>query len=181
MSTPHLPGQCPRKSALEGTPKCVNCKGDHPANSTSCQHFVDYQQKVQRKRFDRRSAANLDSYLQPAQKRLHQIQNQYLGPPAATWASLVSAAPAPSSFQHPHSSHQQNQIQNKNNVSTNLNRSENTPSNLLATAQATLLSIPGIQEELIQFAKFAADMKAAKNTIDRRHLLLAFLMPDNVN
>lgn len=42
----HLPGQCARKTK-EGSPKCVNCGGDHAANSKLCKVFVEYKQKIE--------------------------------------------------------------------------------------------------------------------------------------
>lgn len=37
----HEPGACARIDRNEGTPKCVNCKGDHPANYKNCPVFKD--------------------------------------------------------------------------------------------------------------------------------------------
>lgn len=183
MTTPHLPGQCPRKSATDdGKPLCVNCKGEHPANSPTCPSYIEYKRKVEEKRHDRRSASAFNHSVpaqapqhlkQPAQARIQQIQHQ--GPSAASWASLMAAAPAHTSFQP------QNHPQSEQHVSTNLNGNTTTPFGSLAHSQAMLLSIPGIREELKEFANFASAMKAAKDKTERRTIMFAFLMPENVN
>lgn len=52
----HDPGQCARKSREVGKPKCVNCAGDHTANSRICPKFIAYQQKIDKNRSNRRRA-----------------------------------------------------------------------------------------------------------------------------
>jgi hypothetical protein len=37
----HAPGQCMRKTR-EGTPKCINCGGDHAASFRKCPKFIEY-------------------------------------------------------------------------------------------------------------------------------------------
>ena len=41
----HEPGKCSRLST-EGTAKCVNCNGDHPANHTKCKTYISYKEKL---------------------------------------------------------------------------------------------------------------------------------------
>jgi hypothetical protein len=41
----HQPGECLRKTR-EGNPTCVNCKGDHAANSKICIKYKQYREKI---------------------------------------------------------------------------------------------------------------------------------------
>lgn len=52
----HAPGKehCDRKTK-DGTAKCVNCNGDHPANSRQCPIFLQYQMKIARRRAPQRN------------------------------------------------------------------------------------------------------------------------------
>jgi hypothetical protein len=45
----HEPGKCSR-TTREGTAKCVNCDGDHPANSRECPVFITYAAKTSKRR-----------------------------------------------------------------------------------------------------------------------------------
>jgi hypothetical protein len=45
----HLPGQCSRKTR-EGSAKCVNCDGDHPANSHTCPSYIEYIDRIEKLR-----------------------------------------------------------------------------------------------------------------------------------
>jgi hypothetical protein len=42
----HLPGNCKRTNR-ERSAKCVNCQGDHPANSRTCMFYLDYITKIE--------------------------------------------------------------------------------------------------------------------------------------
>lgn len=44
----HEPGKCSRTNKSEGTPKCVNCNGDHAANSKQCPKFINYQEYLKK-------------------------------------------------------------------------------------------------------------------------------------
>jgi hypothetical protein len=42
----HEPGKCTKVKGKD-IPVCVNCKMDHPANSTKCKFFIDHKTKVE--------------------------------------------------------------------------------------------------------------------------------------
>jgi hypothetical protein len=46
----HKFGECERKDRKTGEPKCCNCKGNHPANSTKCPSYLQYIESNQRRR-----------------------------------------------------------------------------------------------------------------------------------
>src|SRR5690349_3856115 len=49
----HLPGECPRKTrenTAESTVKCVNCQQDHPANSSQCEAYRRYANRINKRR-----------------------------------------------------------------------------------------------------------------------------------
>jgi hypothetical protein len=46
----HEPHECPRKDRNIGSPKCVNCSGDHPANSRNCPAYIKYLKSIERRR-----------------------------------------------------------------------------------------------------------------------------------
>lgn len=54
----HEPGECNRKDRNEGLPKCINCKGDHPANYKNCPIFKDVLQSRQKLQQQNRDVNN---------------------------------------------------------------------------------------------------------------------------
>lgn len=42
----HKPGECSRTSKEDGDPSCVNCKGNHTANSRQCEFYKKYKEKI---------------------------------------------------------------------------------------------------------------------------------------
>jgi hypothetical protein len=54
----HQPGECSRKDRTTGSPTCVNCGGDHPANSTICSSYINYIKSIQSRRTTRRPLGN---------------------------------------------------------------------------------------------------------------------------
>lgn len=58
----HGPGECERRTRdQEGTPNCVNCGGQHTANSRACAAYVSYADKIAGHRRRREQAANIVS------------------------------------------------------------------------------------------------------------------------
>lgn len=57
----HKPGECPRKSRNdEGSPMCVNCNGEHAANSRVCKFHSEYKERIERQRTSRHPPALLN-------------------------------------------------------------------------------------------------------------------------
>lgn len=174
MSKPHAPGQCARKSPNdEGNPKCVNCGGDHTANSSTCPKFLEYKEKVQQKRHHK-LVTNVTRYPQPApdQELINLNKQERQGTAAASWASLVTAANASQSVQIPSQS-RSNSIKN---VSDTLNGSA---AKIFNNAQLRLNSIPGIHETFKQFSEFVSDLESAESELARRQIMINYLMPQN--
>lgn len=120
----HDPQQCQRKSKdQEGTPKCVNCKGDHPANSPTCQHYISYREKITRTRANR----------QQIQQRVSQPQQNREIP-------LIQASPAPKFY-----SNVLRQSLNRNEPPTNPNSN---PIAKLEQLSARFARIPNIRETI---------------------------------
>lgn len=164
----HLPGQCLRKTKDdEGTPKCVNCQGDHSANSRQCQHYITYSEMVQRRRTTRQtSTSNFVS------NRQHRGLPAQQASPAAAVASLNRA-----NFPNlPHNS-------NSRNVSGNLNglNSESPTFPKISSLQARLAAIPDIAEVLIKFEALVLRLESAKTIDEKVQILLTLGASNNGN
>lgn len=184
MKTPHGPGECPRVNREEGAPKCCNCGGDHPANSSICQHHITYRRKIEKKRVSRDAAAKFVDNLtspwtannhrqlrQPAQQRL--LAQGRGTSSAASWAAMA-AAPA-SSSQFPNL--QQTQGQNNNtNVSTNMSGIESMQS-IFTSIKEDLAAVPTLLQELQEFKRFTASVRSAQSAQERKEIMLAFFLP----
>lgn len=165
----HEPGKCTRQSKVaEGSPKCVNCQGDHTANSRICQHYSNYEQRVNRQRGNRRAAAN------DAINSSRIVSNRST---AAPWASPIAAAQIDSRVDFPSLIPPQLR---KNHVSKNLNQSSN-PAEVLESIHKRFQSIPGIMQSLKIFNDFVARLEAAENENQRQLILLSHCQSNNGN
>ena len=79
----HEPGKCSRIDRTQGQPKCVNCGGDHSANSIVCEVFIKYQQRNERRR--RQQQPNqFVSYTAPAHEASPIVAASVVQPSALT-------------------------------------------------------------------------------------------------
>lgn len=164
----HEPGKCSRKTPKDpGQPKCVNCNKDHPANSSTCEIFQQYQQRVNRQRNNRRAVA--EDTLASAR---HQHQQRYPSGRIFQSGEYPPLVPLPP----------------RQNVSLFTNGS--VPSAEIPTyastagitgLQSRLAAIPGINETFKAFEKFVSDLETAPDEFSRRNIMLQFLAPCNGN
>lgn len=167
----HLPGQCERKSKDdEGSPKCVNCKKEHAANSRECEEFKKYSDKVQRHR----------------QNRLQTANTFVSSPTAANSASPYLAVPSGSSSFPPLP--QINPPKFSRIVSSLPNGSQKiyTQPRSFSVAdfgqlQSRLTAIPGIAQTFMRFNEMISELESAESESTRLSVMLKYLLPDNAN
>lgn len=78
----HLPGKCKRTSRV-GNASCVNCKGDHSANSVVCPHYVKYREVITSKTSSTAPVSQQQSYAQAVRKTHQQSAQPRLAAAAA--------------------------------------------------------------------------------------------------
>ncbi|MGL5405236.1 MAG: hypothetical protein ACRDAX_00220, partial [Propionibacteriaceae bacterium] len=74
----HDPGKCLRTDRTVGTPKCVNCLGDHPANSQQCPEYIKYRERQQKRQHRLKEIVQTDFPLRfdrPQQRQQENFQN----------------------------------------------------------------------------------------------------------
>lgn len=149
----HLPGECKRKNK-EGTPKCVNCQGDHTANSHSCPHFQTYAEKVNRHRVHRQAIDQNFRNVQQYPRAQTTLKHQR--PPTATLENFPPLTNKKSK-----------------NVST---RIENEPQTYadFSNLQYRFNAIPGIAQSLKKFEVFISKLESARSEGERQMILLEF-------
>lgn len=162
----HLPGQCQRKSKDdEGTPKCVNCQGDHAASSRQCHSYISYSEMIQKQRTSRQAPSK--HFVSNRQQQGHPAQQ---ASPAAAVAFLNRA----------HFPNLPN-VNNVQNVNTNLNvLSSETPTfTKISSLQARLTAIPDMSEVLLKFEALVLDLESA-NTVDEKfHIVMKHCLHQN--
>lgn len=161
----HLPGQCLRKTKDdEGTPKCVNCQGDHAANSRQCSHFISYSEMVQRQKSNRQSASRLVS------NRHHQGYPAQQALPAAAVAPL-NRANFPNLPLRSHS----------HNVNSNLNGlSFDTPTFAkISSLQARLAAVSDMSEVFEKFEALVLQLESAQTVEQKLQILITNCLPNN--
>lgn len=162
----HGPGDCARKTK-EGTPKCINCHGDHTANSRVCKHYEEYQQRVSRQRSTRRVTADrtvASAMKQQNVPKFNQVRNF---PPLSTenvssTRNASASCSGTASYAH---------------VVSNSKSAQSR----LEDLQLRLAAIPSLDETLDALEKFVSDLETAKNERERRSAMLRFLMLSNGN
>ena len=153
----HLPGECKRKSKdQEGSPKCVNCQGDHTANSHTCPHFQTYAEKVKRQRNRRKEISQHFYNAQQAQRP-------------------KSRAPTVSNHQRVPAATNENfpPLNKTGNVSTRNEIELQTYANF-SSLQSRFNAIPGIAQSLKKFEAFVSKLESARSEGERQFILLDF-------
>lgn len=155
----HNPGDCKRKSREDsGSPKCVNCGGDHTANSRVCSCFITYQKKVERQRVNRKAIAEFKNDSQASQ------QDKKTQP--APWNSSKTDFPALPAL-------------NSQNVSMNRQGSLHSQGQKLSSLQSRLAAIDGIQNSLKIFEAFVTRLESAKSEVERQNIIFSHLVSAN--
>jgi len=165
----HKPKECKRKKEDEGNPKCVNCLGEHAANSRQCPHYISYSEKVQRNRNNRRAAARfVENEIYPTHSR------NFVSNSTAHRASLGPAAPGFNlDRDFPQISHP-----TANNVSFSRNGNSSAGNPAPVAGPTNLSAIAGIDKTLANYAKMIAELKSAKGEPARMRVLIKFLNPE---
>jgi hypothetical protein len=151
----HLPGQCQR-TTREGNAKCVNCNGDHPANSVECSQYLKYCDVI-----SKRSTTQTPTKLQQSYaSTVRQSQQQQ-----SAQSRLVAAATMPdinNNKNFPHLS-QQNSA---NLVASQVSESSSNNSPSLISELNSLVhefsNIPNIRETLNKFRTIIDQLKKTK-------------------
>lgn len=149
----HEPGHCSRTNNDVGKPFCVNCGGDHPANSTTCPNYQRYYEAIQARRKQRNTTSrNIQFSTTTSRINPHlRIQNE-----CPTFSGVVSRSLNVNDSAH---SPQQN----------NLN---------FFNFQSELNAIPNISETFKIFSDLISNLKNASDERHRVMILLQFFYPD---
>lgn len=141
---------CSRQSRDEGTPKCVNCKGDHASNFKDCPARLQYVEKVTKMR-NNRTAANQNS---SASRTPQRQQNQFNFNPSA-FPKIVNSLEAVQVSLTQNSTVVRNSNQSYANVTSQGNN-----------LQARLDKIQNFSKVEAKFEAFIRDLEACKGNED---------------
>lgn len=150
----HEPGQCSRTDKTIGFPKCVNCGGDHPANSTSCPSYIKYLKNIQNRRPPQRFVNQTPLRNQQNSQKQPIFQNSNIHLPDS-YAATVSRSL-------------------NDNCSNNFQRSK--PQSNLFDLFSEFNSIKNIEITLQRFADLICRLKATENERDRSLILINYCM-----
>ncbi|KAG5672087.1 hypothetical protein PVAND_002242 [Polypedilum vanderplanki] len=154
----HPVGQCKRVNKEIGSPKCVNCKGEHPANYKRCPIFLNHQKKID----DMKKKSTKINTKFAAQHRIRssqQIFNDEDFPPLINLSSPVI-----------------------NNVQVSSNHSQSRSDPLLKNfreACEEFKNLPSIRNSMAIFIDFVGKLKLAKSEAERQMLLATHLFDFN--
>ena len=154
----HAPGQCKRTSK-EGSPKCVNCKGDHAASYRLCPSFIAYSKRIER------SKAKTQIKLLPQVSSL--VDNNNFPPLLKRHQVSVNSNPLNVGSNSSIYQEEINQQQLMNKISYAEKLSESLRNeNLLkkfTEAQERLKRIPNIEEAINQYCSFVDQAEKLPN------------------
>lgn len=162
----HEPGKCSRQTR-EGTASCINCKGDHSANSSVCPNFISYSQMIKRQQTNsiparrNQSQTRQNNHQHSAQERLKR---------AATLPDINNVQKFPYLSQN----------QNVNRVESQVSESSasNSPSieNELHSLTRRFNNIPNIHKTLELFRELIEDLEKTRvdDHASRVNLLMKF-------
>jgi hypothetical protein len=173
----HLPKECLRKRPAkgepdEGKPACVNCGGEHPANSSTCEAYVKYSEVVNRRRnHNQRVAASHVSH------RLHQSAAWASPGQAASFFKAQSQSP-PANVSHSMRPSQPTNVSStmSGNPSDSQNRNGLSDFSHLASR---LNAIPDIQETFSLFENLVTQLEKAPSQSHRLSILVKFGISNN--
>ncbi|KAG5679103.1 hypothetical protein PVAND_008696 [Polypedilum vanderplanki] len=154
----HPVGQCRRVNKEIGSPKCVNCKGEHPANYKRCPIFLNHQKKID----DMKKKSTKINTKFAAQHRIRssqQIFNDEDFPPLINLSSPVI-----------------------NNVQVSSNHSQSRSDPLLKNfheACEEFKNLPSIRNSMAIFIDFVGKLKLAKSEAERQMCLATHLFDFN--
>lgn len=155
----HLPGQCQRKTR-EGTPKCVNCRGDHAANSRQCEAFRHYEARV--------------SSRVPAPRR------HFTSTPAP-WNNAAQSQQDFPPLQEIHNFQEVSFTQQQSSSNVRPSRSNNPKPSSLANTHARFMSIPEIDVTLNLFNSLVEELSATSLQHERLQIMMRYCLPSSTN
>lgn len=164
----HAPGKdnCERKTR-EGTAKCVNCGGDHPANHRECEAFLRYQAKNIRRRMpaQRQFVSSPAPWANPSQNSVRYREDF---PPLTKMNNQKS-----SNIQKPVSF---TQIPTSSKSIPLPHRVDKSGANNInfADAHAAFWEIPDINETLTQFIALTNELSACMDHGQRISIILRY-------
>lgn len=177
----HDAGMCARQSRTqEGSPQCVNCSGNHAANSRICPAFISYSKMVNSHRAPPRPAlrhvsSNINHQIHRASPTYAYTQENF--PNLANVTEFNRTATIPQ-MRIPNLSQP-----NLQHVRVEQTEQSSSPqiSNLfdeLAHAQRRINTLPNIENTIRNFIAFANDLANAKSESERRILLIQYSFPN---
>jgi hypothetical protein len=174
----HLPGQC-KRTTREGHAACVNCNGQHPANSIECPQYKKYTELITKRRTSQNISQN-SQRLTFAQALSQSRPQQQTRQQWSAQPRLAAAAAAPDIFNtsnFPYLSQQNNVQRVASQVSeSSLNKLPTLQAEFLSL-QKELLEIPNIEESLLKLREIIDQLKQTdiNDTNTRTQLLLKFM------
>lgn len=158
----HLPGQCKRKSPEEGVPHCVNCQGEHAANSKNCKYIKDYLVKIEKLR----------------KPKIQQPKPRSFTSTPAPWANLT---------QFPPLTQRNSSVNNRlleireSEIVNNLNEDQggSSTSNFqqFSDLQSEFSAIPNISETLNLYKELISKLKSTNCQKTRVGILIEYTLP----
>jgi hypothetical protein len=175
----HEPGQC-KRTTREGHAACVNCKGQHPANSVECPQYKKYTEIITKRRTTQTISQNslrptFAQTVRQSQHQQHQTRQQWSAQPR-----LAAAAAAPDIYNNnnfPYLSQQNNVNRVDSQVSeSSLNKLPSFQAEFFSL-QKELLEIPKIEESLLKIREIIDQLKQTdiNDTNARTQILLKFM------
>lgn len=171
----HEPGatKCARQDLSIGTPKCVNCRGDHAANNTQCPAYSEYVTNLERRR-QRQLTTN----------KRRQVP---VTVSSASTACQPSAGTADSQiFQIPQNNASSYSAIVRNSLNAS-GSSQNSPSFPLSSdsnpldSLAKFAAIPGIGRTMELFAEMTAKLSSTTHDYERLLILAQYCSPPTNN
>ena len=158
----HEPGKCKRTDRNVGTPKCVNCDGDHAANSTQCPVFKKYAEYNQKRHQSQRKFVSQSTTVRwPSANATDFFPNIAPKTSPLSYSNIVSGSlNAKGSVNSPP----------QNNQSSNLNFNDQF---------ANFASIPNIGRTMELFAEMTAKLRATEAHHERLQILTQYCCPQN--
>lgn len=173
----HQPGKCERITR-EGDAKCVNCKGNHPANSRQCPSFLNYQERTTRRRAPARFTSTPAPWTNigpnPSQRR-----NEF-PPLPARHAYTTTPASLTDEEQQSHPQEKQRPVSfNRNPTSSNVPRPRNHNSNTesFASLHAKFQSIPEIDVTMRLFGELIDQLGSTASHQERLMIMMRYCSP----
>lgn len=172
----HEPGKCERVTR-EGDAHCVNCKGNHPANSRQCHFFLSYQERTTRRRaparFTSTPAPWINNGLNPSQ---HQTD---FPPLSARHANTPGRFTYDNEQPHLHPNVEQPVSFTRNQTSSNASRPpkrDSNPSNF-ASLHSKFQSIPEIDVTLRLFNELIDQLGSTLSHPERLMIMMRYCSP----